>query len=171
MATIGERCQAISAALEAGGIRAPVVADLRSEIWLKLLGNATFNPITALTGATLGELGELAEMRTALLESFREVAEVAMQLGLELPVSLERRLEAGIAVGEHRTSMLQDLEAGKPLEYECLTGVTIEIARRLELRLPRIETLHACVGLLDRRTQREGPRGTTRTHPADPRQA
>jgi 2-dehydropantoate 2-reductase len=154
--TRGELSTAISDAFQAGGLRAPVVEDLRAEIWLKLLGNATFNPISALTGATLGELGELADLRTLLLETFRELADVAQKLGLALPVSLERRLEAGIAVGGHKTSMLQDLEAGKPLEYECMTTAVIEIARHLDVDVTRIEVLNACVALLDRRTQQQG---------------
>jgi len=151
--TIGDGCRAVSDALSAAGLRAPVVDDLRPEIWLKLLGNATFNPITALTGATLGELGELPEMQAALLEAFREIAAVAAALDVTLPVSLERRLEAGIAVGDHRTSMLQDLEAGRPLEYGCLTGAVIEIAHRVGVAVPRLETLDACISLLDRRRQ------------------
>jgi 2-dehydropantoate 2-reductase len=158
----GDRAAAVSEALAAGGLRAPVAEDLRPEIWLKLLGNATFNPISALTGATLAQLGELADMRALLLETFREIAGIARALGLELPVSLERRLEAGIAVGNHRTSMLQDLEAGKPLEHACMTGALVEIARRLGVDAPRVETLAACVALLDRRAQRNGCRSGPR---------
>jgi 2-dehydropantoate 2-reductase len=156
---VSPRCEAISAALQAGGLRAPVVENLRAEVWLKLLGNATFNPISALTGATLAELGELAEVRKLLLECFREIADLAEALGLALPISLERRLEAGIAVGDHKTSMLQDLEAGKPLvqdleagkplEHACMTGALIEIARHVGVGVPRIEALGACVALLD----------------------
>jgi 2-dehydropantoate 2-reductase len=153
--TVSERCGAISEAFRAGGLRAPVVTDLRAEIWLKLLGNATFNPVSALTGATLGELGQLAEMRTMLLDAFHEIAGVAAALGVELPVALDRRLDAGIAVGDHTTSMLADLESRRPLEYACMTGAIIEIARRLDIDVPRVEVLHACVALLDHRTQRE----------------
>lgn len=157
-----ERCGAISDALEAGGLRAPVVEDLRAEIWLKLLGNATFNPISALTGATLGKLGELDEVRTLLLECFRELAAIAAALGVELRVPLERRLEAGIAVGDHKTSMLQDLDAGKPLEHECMTGAAIEIARALRIDAPHVETLAALIALLDTRVRNRarGPRLT-----------
>jgi 2-dehydropantoate 2-reductase len=151
--TRSERVTAISEAFRAGGLRAPIEPNLRPEIWLKLLGNATFNPITALTGATLGELGDVAEMRALLLDAFREIAAVAAALGIELPVSLERRLEAGIEVGDHKTSMLQDHEAGKPLEYQCMTGAILEIAGHLGIALPRLETIHACIALLDRRTQ------------------
>jgi 2-dehydropantoate 2-reductase len=148
------RAGAISDALQAGGVRAPVAEDLRAEIWLKLLGNATFNPISALTGATLGQLGERADVRALLLECFGEIAAVAEALGVALPISLERRLEAGVAVGDHKTSMLQDLEAGKPLEHQCMTGAVIEIARALGVDVPRIEALGACVALLDARARR-----------------
>src|SRR5581483_5233874 len=148
--SVSERCNAISDAFRAGGLKAPVERDLRSEIWLKLLGNATFNPISALTRATLRELGTTDEMRTLLRATFDEIAAVAVRLGITFPVSLDRRLEAGFAVGDHKTSMLQDLENGKPLEYQCMTGAVVELARRLELATPRLDTIHACIDLVDR---------------------
>ncbi|MEP7023385.1 MAG: 2-dehydropantoate 2-reductase [Actinomycetota bacterium] len=143
-----ERCQQISAAFGAGGLRAPVEAKLRDQIWLKLVGNVAFNPITALTGATLGELGTLPEMRELLVAVFAECAAVAGQLGISFPVSLERRLEAGLAVGNHKTSMLQDLEAGKQLELDCMTGAIVELAGRLGIAVPHVQTVHACAKLL-----------------------
>jgi 2-dehydropantoate 2-reductase len=151
-----ERCLEIAKVFRAGGLKAPVERELRNEIWLKLLGNATFNPVSALTGATLGELGSVAEMRALLARAFEEIDEVATHLGITLPVSLERRLEAGFAVGPHKTSMLQDLEAGKPLEYQCMTGAVLELARLLDVDAPHLETIHACVKLVDeRRTARQ----------------
>jgi 2-dehydropantoate 2-reductase len=144
------RARAVSSLFRAGGLKAPVEPRLRDEIWLKLLGNATFNPVSALTGATLGELGDVGEMRTVLMHAFEEIAAVARALGVQFRVSLERRLEAGLEVGDHKTSMLQDLEAGKPLEYECMTGAIVELAALLELPVPHTETLHACVKLVDR---------------------
>jgi 2-dehydropantoate 2-reductase len=147
--SISERCTEISADFKAGGLKAPVEERLRDQIWLKLLGNVAFNPITALTGATLGELGDLPEMRDLLLALFAECAAVASRLDITLPVSLERRLEAGIAVGAHKTSMLQDLQAGKPLELDCMTGAVVELAARLGVPVPHTETVHACARLLD----------------------
>jgi len=144
-----ERCRAISAAFAAGGLKAPVEARLRDQIWLKLVGNVAFNPITALTGATLGELGTVPEMRDLLLAIFAECALVAERLGIKFPVSLERRLEAGLAVGDHKTSMLQDLEAGKRLELDCMTGAVTELAGRLGIDVPHLRTVHACAKLLD----------------------
>ena len=147
--TATERCREISAAFAAGGLRAPVETRLRDQIWLKLVGNVAFNPITALTRATLGELGTLPEMVDLLREIFAECAAVAGRLGVQFPVSLDRRLEAGLAVGDHRTSMLQDLEAGKPLELDCMTGAIVELAERTGVAVPHIRTVHACARLLD----------------------
>jgi len=155
--TIGEpdgsyspRVRAIFRAFAAGGLRAPVDPRLRDQIWLKLVGNVAFNPITALTGATLGQLGTLPAMHDLLRALFAESAAVAARLGVTFPVSLDRRLEAGIAVGDHKTSMLQDLEAGKRLELECMTGAIVELAARLGVDVPHTSTVHACVQLLDR---------------------
>jgi 2-dehydropantoate 2-reductase len=158
--TIGEpngsesgRCRAISAAFVAGGLKCPVEPRLRDQIWLKLIGNVAFNPVSALTGATLGELGELPAMVDLLRAMFEECAAVAAALDIEFPVSLDRRLEAGFAVGGHKTSMLQDLEAGKPLEYGCMTGALIELAEELTIAVPHTRAVHACVELLDRITR------------------
>jgi len=143
-----ERCRSISEAFAAGGLRCPVERNLREQIWLKLIGNAAFNPVTALTGATLGELGTLPEMVDLLRAILEECAAVASALGVELPVSIERRLEAGFAVGEHKTSMLQDLEAGRPLELDCMTGAVIELGGKLGVPVPLTTAIHACTKLL-----------------------
>jgi 2-dehydropantoate 2-reductase len=147
---ISSRCQQISQALSKGGLKAPVEERLRDEIWLKLLGNATFNPVSVLTGSSLGELAQAPAMREMLLATFEEIANLAATLGVEFNVPLTRRLEAGIAVGDHKTSMLQDFEAGKPLEHQCMTGAIIELAHRLDMPVPHVETLHACIDLADR---------------------
>ena len=153
-----ERCKQISAAFAAGGLRAPIETRLRDQIWLKLVGNVAFNPITALTGATLGELASVPEMPVLLRTIFTECAAVAERLGVTFPVSLDRRLEAGLAVGDHKTSMLQDLEAGKRLEFECMTGAVVELAEHLAEPVPAVRTVHACVKLLDHLRQRDaGP--------------
>jgi 2-dehydropantoate 2-reductase len=148
-----ERCHAISEAFVAGGLKCPIEPRLRDQIWLKLIGNVAFNPVSALTHATLGELGELPAMVNLLRGMFEECAAVAAALDIEFPVSLERRLEAGFAVGDHKTSMLQDLEAGKPLEYGCMTGALIELAEELAIPVPHTRAIHACVELLDRITR------------------
>jgi 2-dehydropantoate 2-reductase len=156
--SVTDRCKLISAAFAAGGLRAPVERGLRDQIWLKLIGNVAFNPITALTRATLGELGTSAEMVGLLRAVFAECAQVATGLGISFPVSLDRRLEAGLAVGDHRTSMLQDLEAGKRLELDCMTGAVIELADRLGVEVPHVRTVHACAALLDQVNRKPGGR-------------
>ena len=148
------RCARISQALTVGGLKAPVETRLRDQIWLKLVGNVAFNPITALTRAKLGELGATAEMVELIRAIFVECAAVAERLGITFPVSLDRRLEAGLAVGDHKTSMLQDLEAGKRLELGCMTGAVVELAGRLGVEVPHVQTVHACVALLDRLSRR-----------------
>jgi 2-dehydropantoate 2-reductase len=157
--SLSERCRAISSAFVAGGLKCPVEADIRRELWLKLIGNVAFNPTTALTGATLGELAlapQAVELARAVME---ECAAVGEALGIELPVSIERRLEAGIAVGDHRTSMLHDLDAGKPLEIESLTGAVLEIAGRAGTAVPHTRALDALIRLRvllrDRKNARE----------------
>lgn len=150
---VSQRCKAISAAFAAGGLKAPVEPRLADQIWLKLIGNVAFNPVTALTGATLGQLGELPEMVALLRAVFGECAQVADRLGIKFPVSLDRRLQAGFAVGDHKTSMLQDLEAGKRLEVGCMTGAVVELAGRLGVDVPHVSAIHACVLLLDRLSQ------------------
>ncbi|MDX6563666.1 MAG: 2-dehydropantoate 2-reductase [Gaiellales bacterium] len=145
--TLSDRCRSISAAFVAGGLKCPVEADIRRELWLKLIGNVAFNPATALTGATLGELAlapQTVDLARAVME---ECAAVGQALGIELPVSVERRLEAGIAVGDHRTSMLHDLEAGKPLEIESLTGAVLEIAGCVGTAVPNTRALDALIRL------------------------
>jgi 2-dehydropantoate 2-reductase len=159
---LGERCAGIAQAFQAGGLKAPVEARIRDQIWLKLLGNVAFNPITALTGATLGQLGSRPEMVELLRALFAESSAVAEALGVTLPIALERRLQAGIAVGEHKTSMLQDLEAGKRLEVDCLTGAVVEIADRLGLTAPHTRTIHACAKLLDELQPGDRPRADDR---------
>lgn len=148
--SVAGRTRAISEAFQAGGLRAPVETRIRDQLWLKLIGNVAFNPITALTGATLGDLGELPEMVAVLRSVMEEVAAVGTALGIDLPVSIERRLEAAIAVGHHRTSMLQDFEAGKPLELDCMTAAVIEIAQKLDIPVPHAETVHAATKLRER---------------------
>ncbi len=140
-----DRCREIADAFVAGGLKCPVETQLRDQIWLKLVGNAAFNPVSALTGATMGEIGGSPEAVELVRTIMEECAAVAAALGIELPVSLERRLEAALAVGDHKTSMLQDREAGKPLEIDCLTGAVIEIADLVDVPVPATRSVDACV--------------------------
>ncbi|HUL25077.1 MAG TPA: 2-dehydropantoate 2-reductase [Streptosporangiaceae bacterium] len=136
------RCGEISRALQAAGLRAPVATDLRSQIWLKVVGNAALNPVTALLGVTLGQLGRSPAAMRLVRAVMTECAAVASALGIELPITVDRRLAAAIEVGDHRTSMLQDRLAGKPLETGCLTGAVIEIAGRAGVGVPQTRAVH-----------------------------
>lgn len=135
-------CRSIAAAFTAGGLKCPVDADLRPQIWLKLVGNVAFNPITTITRATLGGLAASPHAVGFVRTVMEECAAVAGALGIELPVSLDRRMEAGLAVGDHRTSMLQDWEAGKPLETDCMTAAVVEIAGMVDVSAPNVQALH-----------------------------
>lgn len=146
----GERCQEISKMFASGGLKAPIETRIRNQIWLKLVGNVSFNPVSALTLATLGELGSDPEVVELLRKMFDECALVAARLGVVFPVSLERRLSGGLGIGDHKTSMLQDLEAGKELELDCMSGAVIELAEKIGVEVPNIRAVHACAKLLGR---------------------
>ena len=144
---LSDRCRTIADSFVAGGLKCPIEPQIRGQLWLKLIGNVAFNPTTALTGASLGDLGlvpEAVELARGIME---ECASVGERLGIEMPVSIQRRLEAGIAVGDHRTSMLQDFESGKPLEIDCLSGAVIEIAGLLGIAVPQTRAVDAAVRL------------------------
>jgi 2-dehydropantoate 2-reductase len=145
-----ERCRTIKEAFEAGGLKCPIEERIRDQLWLKLIGNVAFNPVTALTRSSLGQLAEAPEMVSLLRTIMEEVTAVGTALGIELPVAIDRRLDAGMKVGDHKTSMLQDLEAGKRLELDCMSGTVLEIAAKLDIACPHVETVHACVTLIDR---------------------
>jgi 2-dehydropantoate 2-reductase len=145
-----ERCQAIAAALVSSGLKCPVRTDIRKEIWLKLIGNAVFNPLSALTRASLAAIGGDPGARAVALQAMSEAASVAGAIGVELDLSVEQRLDGAASVGEHKSSMLQDVEAGRPLEVDALVGAVVEIGHLAGLELPRLEMLYACAKLLDR---------------------
>jgi 2-dehydropantoate 2-reductase len=140
-----ERVDAVAAAFRSAGLKSPVEADLRPQIWLKLIGNAAFNPITALTRSTLGGLRASPHALALVREVMKECAAVAEALGVAIPVSVDRRLEGALAVGDHRTSMLQDFEAGKPLESDCMTGAVVEIAAAVGVPVPATRALHGMI--------------------------
>jgi 2-dehydropantoate 2-reductase len=138
-----ERCREITAAFRAGGLRAPFGRDLRSQIWLKLLGNAALNPLTTVTRSTLGGLAGSPQAVALTLRVMEECAAVAAALDVELSLSIQQRLAAALAVGDHKTSMLQDWEAGKRLETDCLTGAVVEIADMVDVPVPDTRMLHS----------------------------
>ncbi|MBZ5607368.1 MAG: 2-dehydropantoate 2-reductase [Acidobacteriia bacterium] len=144
-----ERVRAIAEALVKSGLRCPVTAHIRSEIWVKLLGNVAFNPISALTRATLVRMVRDPDVAALVRNIMIEVEAVANKLGLELPVSIDQRIAGAGKVGEHKTSMLQDLEAGRPMELEAVVGAVVELGERLNVPMPHTRSVYACTKLLD----------------------
>ncbi|HUY10482.1 MAG TPA: 2-dehydropantoate 2-reductase [Candidatus Dormibacteraeota bacterium] len=143
------RTEEVSAALTRAGFKAPVQPRIRPELWLKLLGNASFNPISALTGATLEEITS-DEAGLALVRAvMAEVELIGRELGIEIPVGIEKRIQGAAKVGGHKTSMLQDVEAGRPLELGATVGALVELAGRIDLQVPHLRALYACANLLD----------------------
>jgi len=147
------RCRAIAEALIAAGLRCPVTTHIREEIWVKILGNVAFNPISALTGATLARMTGDPEVAAVAHDIMREAECVAARLGMKLPVSIAQRMAGAAKVGEHKTSMLQDLEAGRPLELEAVVGAVLELGERLGVAMPATRAVYACTKL------RAGERG------------
>jgi 2-dehydropantoate 2-reductase len=143
-----ERIRQIADALIASGLRAPVTTRLRNEIWVKILGNVAFNPISALTGATLVQMIRDPNVSELVRNIMRETEELSAKLGIELPVSIEQRIAGAEKVGEHKTSMLQDLEAGRPLELEAIVGAVVELGERASVAMPCIRAVYACTKLM-----------------------
>jgi 2-dehydropantoate 2-reductase len=143
-----ERSRAIADALIACGLRCPVTTRIRNEIWVKLLGNVAFNPISALTRATLVEMVRDPEVGNLARNIMKETEAVGAKLGLELPISIEQRMAGAEKVGQHKTSMLQDLEAGRSLELEAVVGAVVELGERLGLPMPHTRAVYACTKLL-----------------------
>src|SRR6202011_1016610 len=146
--TRSERCRLIAEALIRAGLRCPTTTRIRHEIWVKLLGNASFNPISALTRATLAQIAGDPDACALVRNIMTEVEALAAKLGLELPVSIEQRIAGAAKVGEHKTSMLQDLEAGRPMELEALVGAVVELGERVGLPMTCTRTVYNCTKLL-----------------------
>jgi len=143
-----ERIRRLAEALIAAGLRAPATTRIRHEIWVKLLGNVAFNPISALTGGTLEAMVRHPEVSQVVRDVMREAEAVAAKLGIELPVSIEQRMAGAEKVGAHKTSMLQDLEAGRPMELEAVVGAVVELGERLGVAMPATRTVYGLVKLL-----------------------
>ncbi len=142
-----ERALALSQALQAAGLKAPVRPRLRDEIWVKLWGNLSFNPISALTHATLDVLCTDPGTRQVARQMMLEAQVIAEKLGVVFPIDVERRIDGGAAVGAHRTSMLQDLDAGRPMEIDALVGSVQELGRITSTPTPTIDTVLALIRL------------------------
>lgn len=160
------RALRLSEALTRAGFKAPVSTDLRSEIWLKLWGNLTFNPVSALTHATLAQICRFPQTRALAEGMMREAQTVAEKLGVRFRISLDKRIAGAEAVGEHKTSMLQDVERGRALELDALLGSVVELARMTGTDTPRIDAIHACAALLAHTLDTQQGRLEIRPHDA-----
>jgi 2-dehydropantoate 2-reductase len=142
-----DRALRLSQALTAAGLKAPVRPRIRDEIWVKLWGNLSFNPISALTHATLDVLCTDPGTRAVARAMMLEAQAIAEALSVKFPIDVDRRIEGGAAVGAHRTSMLQDLDAGRPMEIDALVTAVQELGRLTGIPTPTIDTVHALVVL------------------------
>jgi 2-dehydropantoate 2-reductase len=143
-----ERVTRLSECFVRGGLQAPVLSDIRAEIWLKLWGNLTFNPISALSRATLAGICQYPPSRAIAAAMMTEAQCVANKLGVTFRVSLEKRIAGAEKVGHHKTSMLQDVEAARTLEVDALLGSVVELARLTDTPTPHIDTVYALTKLL-----------------------
>jgi 2-dehydropantoate 2-reductase len=146
--TRSDRSRKIAEALIAAGLRCPVTTRIRQEIWVKILGNVAFNPISALTGATLVQMARDPDVNALVRRIMEETVAVGTKLGLEVPITIDQRIAGAEKVGEHKTSMLQDLEAGRPIELEAVVGAVVELGERLNLPMPHTRAVYACTKLL-----------------------
>jgi 2-dehydropantoate 2-reductase len=153
--TRSDRCRRIAEALIASGLRCPITTRIRHEIWVKVLGNASFNPVSALTRATLVQMVRDPGVCSVVRNIMQEVEAVSRKLGMELPVSIDQRIAGAEKVGEHKTSMLQDLEAGRPMELEALVGAVVELGERVGLPMSYTRTVYNCTRLLAQSTTRQ----------------
>jgi 2-dehydropantoate 2-reductase len=146
--TSSARVARISECFIRGGLQAPVLEDIRAEIWLKLWGNLSFNPISALSRATLADICKFPPSRAVAAAMMTEAQIVAGKLGITFRVSLEKRISGAERVGHHKTSMLQDVESARTLEIDALLGSVMELARLTDTPTPHIDTVFALTKLL-----------------------
>jgi 2-dehydropantoate 2-reductase len=149
-----DRVKALAQALIAAGLRAPVTTRFRHEVWVKLLGNIAFNPISALTGAMLGEMVRHPDVSQTIRTIMAETEAVAARLGIELPISIDQRMAGAEKVGAHKTSMLQDYEAGRPMELDAIAGAVVELGEKLGVSMPATRAVYACAKMLDTKRRR-----------------
>ncbi|MBO0806341.1 MAG: 2-dehydropantoate 2-reductase [Nocardiopsaceae bacterium] len=145
---VTERCTRLSEAMVAGGLKSPVEPNLRDDIWIKLMGNAVFNPLSALTRATMAEICEHPGTGLMAARVMREILDIAARVGSRPRISIERRMRGAAGVGHHKTSMLQDLEAGKQLELDAVVTAVVEIADITGAEAPTLRAVHAAAELL-----------------------
>jgi 2-dehydropantoate 2-reductase len=155
--TSSERVKAVAEAFTRAGLKSPVLEDIRAEIWLKLWGNMTFNPISALSRATLAGICQYPPTRAIAAAMMTEAQTIASKLGITFRVPLEKRIAGAEKVGHHKTSMLQDVEAGRDLEVDALLGAVVELARLTDTPTPHLDTVYALTQLLAKGIQERRP--------------
>ncbi|MCX4830505.1 2-dehydropantoate 2-reductase [Streptomyces sp. NPDC102340] len=148
--SLSRRCTDLSEAMVAGGLKCPVEQNLRDDIWIKLMGNAAFNPISALTRATMTDMCRHPPTRTMVARVMEEILDIAARVGSTPEISIEKRLRGAEGVGAHKTSMLQDLEAGKQLELDAIVTAVVEMADITGAEAPTLRAIHAATDLLAR---------------------
>jgi 2-dehydropantoate 2-reductase len=159
------RVKRVSELFRTAGFKAPVITDIRSEIWLKLWGNVSFNPLSALAHATLEDICRFPPSRELAAKMMTEVQAIGERLGVRFRIPLERRIAGAEAVGRHKTSMLQDVEAGRALELDALVGAVVELGRLTGISTPHVDAIFACASLLAKTLHDE--RGRLRIEPLD----
>ncbi|MFD4527714.1 2-dehydropantoate 2-reductase [Streptomyces sp. NPDC058470] len=147
---VSDRCTALSEAMVAGGLKSPVEPNLRDDIWIKLMGNVAFNPISALTRATMADICGHPPTRRLVTLLMEETLDIASRVGSTPDISIEKRLRGAEGVGHHKTSMLQDLEAGKQLELDAIVTAVVEMADISGAQAPTLRAVHATTDLLAR---------------------
>ena len=152
-----DRVTRVSECFIRGGLQAPVLSDIRAEIWLKLWGNLTFNPISALSRATLAGICQYPLSRTLAHSMMNEAQSIANKLGITFRVPIEKRIAGAERVGHHKTSMLQDVEARRTLEIDALLGSVVELARLTDTPTPHLDTVHALTKLLAKSLEEDRP--------------
>jgi 2-dehydropantoate 2-reductase len=150
-----ERVQMVSDLFTESGFKSRILDDIRSEIWLKLWGNLTFNPISALSHSTLVDICQFPLTRQLAATMMTEAQTVGERLGAHFRIPIEKRIAGAESVGKHKTSMLQDVEAGKPVEIESMLGAVIELAEVTGVQTPTLRAIYACVSLLDKTLSQE----------------
>ena len=143
-----DRCRRLADALIESGLRCPIRSRIRDDMWVKLLGNVAFNPISALTRATLVEIANHPEASELARSVMAEADAVAAALGIKIPISVDQRIAGAAKVGEHKTSMLQDVETGRPMELEAIVGAVIELGEIVGVQTPNIRAVYAGTKLL-----------------------
>jgi 2-dehydropantoate 2-reductase len=154
-----ERVTKLAQAMIAAGFKTPVSTDIRSELWVKLWGNLTFNPVSALTHATLEDICQFPLTRTLAEQMMKEAQAVGERIGVQFKIPIEKRIAGAQAVGAHKTSMLQDIEHGKPPELEALLGSVVELGTIAHVPTPTLNTVYALTRLLSQSVEKAGAKG------------